>query len=422
MRNNPSAALVYACHDGHSYVMRALVILKEDVSYKNLRYAVDMAIKRYPYLAQKIEHNSDESELVFLHNNNPIPIYDCIEERKLNSEETNYHIQCISYSGKTICFDMCHGFADGTSMTEWMKTVLYYYISNKYNITLDKTGIRTIEDKITDEELIDPLKPIVDNILSNPTLNSPPPPLDKSAHISDFYITTPDQHNVTFWFNSKELMRFAKTSDGTPTSIVVALLVKILDNKNQNVNQPIVSAVAKNLRAGLNSRLTHHSHNAPIFIKYPKRVRHHSIETLSTMARGNFILMQDDEIIKEMVNGFAKSCANLLSLPNIEIKKQIAFNGDNMVRTANTFAVSYTGQKGFGSVEEYIDKVYAIVGIDVTDLMIQISSVGDKLCFSFIQGFKEDDLALDFISYLENNGVAVYDFESKKLIFPKVII
>lgn len=422
MRNNPSASQIYICDDNHSYIIRILVSLKTEISYDALRYAVDTAIKRYPYLAIKIEHEPDESELIFVHNNNEIPIFDHIGDVTLASDETNYHILALSYSDKTICFDICHGFADGVTITEWIKTVVYYYICKITMSSLDKTDIKTVDDEITDEELLDPIKPYVDKLLSSPIDEVPPPPAQESSRIKDYYQITPDSKNVRFWVDSKKFMNFAKCNDGTPTSFVIALLSKLLHEKNSNVELPIIVGIAKDLRAGLNVKLSHHPTILPFFITFPQRALNHNIETLSTMARGKFILMQDDEGLKELVNAFTMSCATTLSLPNIESKRQ--FNSAFMdgLNETDTFAISYTGKKSFGVVEEYIDKIYPLVTNDAADLMIEIFSIGNKLCFSFMQAFKEDTLVHDFILLLEENGVDVHDFEFEELHYPKVKI
>ena len=42
-------------------------------------------------------------------------------------------------------------------MCEVIKTLLYYYISNVYNVELSKENIRLVEDEIKEEEFNDPL-------------------------------------------------------------------------------------------------------------------------------------------------------------------------------------------------------------------------------------------------------------------------
>ena len=422
MRDNPSSAMTYICDDNHSYIIRMIVNLKKEISYEALRWAVDTAVKRYPYFALKIEHMSDDTELVFVPNDREIPIFDHIGAVMLASEQTNYHIQAVSYSGNTICFDICHGFADGSSLTEWAKTVLYYYIEKKYNTILNKKNIKTLDDEITDEEYLDPIKPYVDMILNKPMEEMAPIPSKKPARIKDYYTITPDSKNVRFWVNSKDFMRVAKSNDGTPTSFVIALLAKLLNKKKKSVELSIVVDVAKDLRAGLGVKESHHPTVIPFSITYPRRALDYDVEMLSTMARGRFILMQDEDGLKTLVNNFATSCALSLMLPDIKSKCHFNTSCISGLNENNTFAISYTGQKNFGSVEEYIDTIYLQVTNDASDLMIELFSVGDKLCFSFMQTFKENDLVLDLISYLEKNGVAVHGFESDKLIYPKVKI
>ena len=48
MRDYPSTVQIYTGDQIHSYIIRALVNLKDEISFTALRYAVDTAIKRYP--------------------------------------------------------------------------------------------------------------------------------------------------------------------------------------------------------------------------------------------------------------------------------------------------------------------------------------------------------------------------------------
>ena len=63
----------------------------------------------------------------------------------------------FSWYDNWIVMDVFHGLTDGTGAYEIIRTLLYYYCSERYNVKLSSDGIRICGDIISDEEYIDPL-------------------------------------------------------------------------------------------------------------------------------------------------------------------------------------------------------------------------------------------------------------------------
>ncbi len=53
--------------------------------------------------------------------------------------------------------DVFHGMTDGTGAYEIIRTLLYYYCSEKYHDAFNTEGIRLVGDEIAAEEWIDPV-------------------------------------------------------------------------------------------------------------------------------------------------------------------------------------------------------------------------------------------------------------------------
>jgi hypothetical protein len=56
-----------------------------------------------------------------------------------------------------IILDVFHGMTDGTGAYEVVRTLLYYYCSERYNVKLNDEGIRLAGDEISAEEWDDPV-------------------------------------------------------------------------------------------------------------------------------------------------------------------------------------------------------------------------------------------------------------------------
>ena len=136
------------------YTVRLCVRLKDEVDGEMLSEAVKSTSGRYPYLslrmrkdAEHIYYDENPEDVVLLHTDKKI---------SLNSKETNYHVWAVCYMDDVVCLDIFHGLLDGTGMYMVLSTLLYEYCRRRYGLT-DHEGIRTPEDEIRPEELIDPL-------------------------------------------------------------------------------------------------------------------------------------------------------------------------------------------------------------------------------------------------------------------------
>jgi len=61
-----------------------------------------------------------------------------------------------------MAMDVCHAMADGTGAYEILRTLLYYYCTERYGITLKEDGIRLAGDPIPEEEWVDPVEKAAD--------------------------------------------------------------------------------------------------------------------------------------------------------------------------------------------------------------------------------------------------------------------
>jgi len=121
-----------------------------------LRKAVDVAMKRYPYFC--VELRKVDNQYVFTDNSRPVVISNSLHGTELNAKGSNYHMIAFAYYDNWIILDVFHGLTDGTGAYEVIRTLLYYYCSERYNIKLKDDGIRLVGDEITQEEWDDPIE------------------------------------------------------------------------------------------------------------------------------------------------------------------------------------------------------------------------------------------------------------------------
>ncbi len=141
---------LYKSKKNHPYAMRIRMRMADRVDAAVLRDAVDTTMKRYPYFCVRLREES--GEFVFEDNLSPVVLFDSVHGVALNAKNSNYHMISFSYVDDWIVMDVFHGLTDGTGAYEVIRTLLYYYCSRRYNVTLSGQGIRTLEDEISLEE------------------------------------------------------------------------------------------------------------------------------------------------------------------------------------------------------------------------------------------------------------------------------
>ena len=81
-------------------------------------------------------------------NDRPVVITNSFRGVDLNSPEANYHVIAFVYEDDWLALDVFHGITDGAGSYEVLKTLLYYYCTEKYHVTLSTRSVRLEEDEI----------------------------------------------------------------------------------------------------------------------------------------------------------------------------------------------------------------------------------------------------------------------------------
>ena len=143
----PESYLLY----DRPYNCRIRIELEESIDGKLLSKAANHAIKRYPYFSVQV--TVCDEKYVLVHNERPIVVSETKEKNDaLGSEALNFHMVSIDYQDKFVFFNVSHSIAGASGMIPWIKTVLYLYLTEKYQVSLDPSGIRLPGSGISEEE------------------------------------------------------------------------------------------------------------------------------------------------------------------------------------------------------------------------------------------------------------------------------
>ena len=369
-----------------------------------LRHAVDTTMRRYPYFCVELQKKS--GQYVYVDNKRPVVIYDSMDSVELNAEESNYHMIAFSYHNNWVILDVFHGLTDGTGAYEVLRTLLYYYCSEKYGVKLSPKGIRVVEDEISLEEWEDPIEKASD--LSSPVRSELKKALNiiENAGLQDDVIKT--VYSVVI--DESEFMQFNVEKDGSPGTMTALFLSRAVAKLFPNVEDPIRIALCVNQRKALCKPKTHHSVVGAAMLEYKDKIRDWPLDRQATAFRGMVFAQTMDETVLAGVSSFKGVTEMLLSKETDQERLDFMAYLGKMATQMLTATVSYVGKANFKEAEKYIRDFRTWTGGTGNYLCVEIAAVNGRFTLDFIQPFSSPILVNAFLKELSDNGIT-YDLQ-----------
>jgi hypothetical protein len=232
-----------------------------------------------------------DGQYVFVDNPRPVVITHSMHGVELNSEESNFHMVEFCWQDNWIILDVFHAMTDGTGAYEVVRTLLYYYCSERYQAELSAEGIRLVGDVIDDEEWADPVVGRRD--LPVPQRTEMPPALDI---LKEAGLEGDDQPTVySIAVQESEFMGFNLDNDGSPATMVALLLSRSLAKLYPDAAGVIRIIVCVNQRKALHAPLAHQSLVGAAYLEYKDKMRDWDLERQGTVYRGMVFAQAQEE-------------------------------------------------------------------------------------------------------------------------------
>ena len=385
--------------------IRIRIRMRDLIDPEILRRAVDMTMKRYPYF--RVELQKKEGRYVFAENHRPVVITDSLHGVDLNSEDSNYHMIAFCRKDNWIVLDVFHGMTDGTGAYEVVRTLLYYYCSERYNVKLKEEGIRLVGEEIPEEEWIDPVANRTDlplpkqNELMSDALN-----LITSAGLEE------DHHHTVYSIaiSESEFMRFNLDNGGSPGTMVSLLLSRAISKLFPEAENVIRIALCLNQRKALHAPLAHQSLVGGVMLEYKDKMRNWPLEMQGTAYRGMVFAQAQEENVLMGVASIKGLNGMILSKESDTERLGIASYINSLASRVVTATVSYVGKADYKEAEQYIRDFRLWTSSSGNGLLVEISAVNGRFTLDFLQTFSNPIFVNAFLKELEENGI-VYDLQ-----------
>lgn len=394
--------------------IRVRIRMQGEVNREILQHAVDLTMKRYPYFCVRLEKK--DGVWGFADNPLPVMVFPGPEEVVLNSEAANDHLIAFSCREDWLFVDTSHCLTDGTGIIELIRTLLYYYFTERYGIRTDLAGIRLNGDVISPEEWEDPAprfteEPPAGGGDTEPCLNPAEALGREKDPVKTVYSTSVDE---------KEFMRFNIEHDGSPATMIALFLSRAIADAHPDSQKPIRISLCVNQRKALNTPLAHQSLVGGAWLEYSPRVRRHPLTLQATMYRGMVMAQTREESVLTGLTYINRNTRRLLSLSSDTERICDALRNRDELRGILTATVSYAGRGNLGSVERYIREFHLWASAMNENILFEICAVNGCFFIDCIQNFSAPVYWNRFLAQLKESGIACTDTETTLLRLPRI--
>ena len=372
-------------------IMRIRVVMKEKVDVKKLKSAVNIAIKRYPYFAVRVGLDEDGGYIL----------------AQKGSRAVNGHLLFVQCEGREINFYISHALCGGRGAQPWVMTTVYQYIIEKYHVVPNAPTIRKPDSPLLPGEAEEPTLEMLGTEQPIFRYKSKKPAVLGLDYLNGMYNPFKRKPNFRLYtFAQKDILSFVKNNDSSVASFFLVVMAKALDKVLPEKIRVIGGETAHNPTASLGMPHSHIDLLSHVHLDYTREQLQWDMEKLGTMTRGQIALQTDPSV------SFAELRKEFCFLEELETihgqkqklayyKKHDPFAGKNAQH--GTFIANYTGWMDWGEVADYVDSFVFIVEGHV---LLEVSSLGDRIFLSFMQLLDEKKYTDAFEAVLTELGIA----------------
>ena len=418
MKYDFDSYLLYEVTPSSLYTAKVVVELSIPVNGDVLRSAAQKAFRRFPYFSRTVR--TDENGAYVLEPcEEPICVFEEGDPVVLGTARTNGLLFAVTYSENTVYFNLCHNFCGGSGAMPWIKLTLWQYLTDE-GYPIDPDGILDPGSPITPEETAvpDPGTFPEEEVIGHYTGgNSYFPMLDYIP-----YLAVPSKSGQVYYpitIDKSHLMKYARENDGSPNSILSALMFRMCSRVFPDAKQ-ISCGIVCNYRKDVGCPETYRDLVRILHARYLPKMKDWPIDKLSTVTRGCMYLQMQPELSRETYRHVAAYREKIDSISG-KIRKTAYALKNSPLRSGDrdTFNISYVGNVDLGGLSEYIIEIYSLTE---GHLMLEVNSLRDIFCITFQVLNRDERFVREFAKVLTEEGIPYELGETRESRLPQIEI
>ena len=404
MKYSPDAYLLHESSRFITFNIRVKVVMKEPVAPDILRVAAEKAFGRFPYYSKQI-HIDEAGGIDLVPNPRTIRVHPVSAKRTyLFSEEVNYQPCSIEYEGNDIYFNMYHGMCGGCGTFLWIKTTVYEYICARYGVQPFPGSTIMTDTPVLEAEYAFPKPEDLPDDAPMGKLKKDEVWFPGLEYLLGFgNLVFSDSVHYEFQIPKKNLMKYVSENDGSPMSVIAAIMAKALYRALPKNQLPLRIETNHNYRAEVGCPQTHHDLLSHIFCLIPHRAKDWPIDKICTIIRGSTFLQSQPEYGYETLRRFYAYTDGVDQVVGLKNKNKYASKYSHRVPDVhNSFLINYVGREDWGEMTQYVERAHIITD---AHLLFEILDVGDNFCITLMQMNKKPMYMDQFCRILEEENI-----------------
>ena len=385
LKQNPDSYLLYESGKFITFNIRLKVILKQKVDVDALKKAAQTAFKRFPYYAKEIRV-VENGEIALVDNPRPLVVSPTKPGHvRFGTPDVNYHLCSIDYEDSVVYFNIYHGLCGGCGVMFWIKSTMWHYVKEAFGVTLETGNIKTADTTLTEGETAFPDPDALPDAEPVGSIKKDMVYIPAAEYVEQL-VKMPFR-DIKFYeleLDAKDFIKYARSNDGSPNSILSALMFKACCKvAPRAIAKAFRGNILCNYRADVGCPGTYHDLVRLMPVLYPRSLENKSIEFLSTVTRSVMYLMMQPEFSVRACRENIKSKEDIDARSGLKRKKFFAFLHSPYKKPPfGTFLISYVGRDEWYGLEDYIERIHCITD---GDLMIEVNALRDKLFLTFME-------------------------------------
>lgn len=382
--------------------------MKKKVKGDSLREALDLALVRYPYFSVKLVEKFGD---FFLEENKQKPVVKRTDKSYvLGSMSVGYHLIHVTYMNERIKVAFHHALCDGKGIKPFIETLIYYYVSKRYNKSFKPNGIRLAGEPFLVGETREPF----DKAYAYEAFDTPQY-VKEGYHLKEYDKPHDKFYRYEILINKVEFVSYAKHYEATPGILAALLISKAIYQSRDSMDKPIVCSMASDMRKELGVDYTYKNCVRSIYLDYNHEDHQQDLKNLVQKYRKQLTEQREINYVKSLANSHMGLNIKLDQFDTYDDKKGVLSFFDDML--IDTFVLSYLGQFNLGDWHLYVDSIH-LYNSGVKGLRVNMIDAGEFMTIDILQDFEQDDILDELKRQFEMIG---FDFSiSGKIEFETV--
>lgn len=384
----------------HNFVIKVKLKSAYQIKKAILDKAVQDSMKRFPYYGVKLEEDKNKN-LCIRENHLPVTVRKFKHQNvQLGSEEVNYHQLYVEYEKSTLYFGINHFLCGGYGSIEWIKCVLYLYLSAATGTKLDRKGIKLPGDKIGKKERY---YPSLSDISDCKSIENIKP--DTGLLISSMTQANDSKNNIFYeiGIDSDSFFKHAKPCKGSPISVLIECMYHMIEKCFSDKPGDITVFVSKDFRKDFADENTTSTLVRNMPVKLSRGLSGLSATEFNKLVRDQITHMASKEYTADYIKRVLKDFEAFEKLDTPADKRMYTMRNSTFSEGCRpTFCISYAGNTDWNCLDDYITGVYSLVH---GNSMIEVNAKKGKLFVVYTLSLNDESNFRHFLSELDERNI-----------------